>query len=67
MIDSKRMSKLELAKRARRIVYLRDVQHLKNGGDQLRWKEIAERFCMTGTKAAKIYKETKERMEAMNV
>ena len=57
------MSEEDNEKRAQRIVYLRDKQHLKNGTDQLLWKEIGERFGLRGERVTIIYRKEKARLK----
>jgi len=61
------MTKETLAEREQRIVYLRDKQHLKNGGEQLLWKEIGQRFGLEGERVAFIYRRVKKKLEDTNV
>lgn len=57
------MSEEDEAKRAKRIVYLRDQQHLEHGTDQLLWKEIAARFGLRGEWVTAIYRKETARLK----
>ena len=49
-----------------RIIYLRDEQHKKNGGERLLWKEISQRVGLVADKVASIYRKAKIRLEGAN-
>jgi len=55
------LSKEEQLKRDERIVYLRDVDHVKNGGEPLTWKAISERFDLNTEAVRKSYFRSKQK------
>jgi len=62
----RRLPKVKQIERERRIIYLRDEDHKKNGGEQLLWKEISQRLGLVADKVASIYRNAKIRLEGAN-
>jgi len=62
----RRLTEMKRTERECRIVYLRDEQHRKNGGEPLLWKEISQRVGLVADKVASIYRKAKIRLEGAN-